>query len=314
LSWAAAAAIAAVLLDPFVDRLARHIRRVPAVLLTFLALGAIGVGTTYSVFDDLQQALNRIETAAPEAAATVEARNDGLGELARDGHLVERVDSFVEILNRRVTGGEEVLRTTAGTAPTYFVGAILTVFLLSYGPTIAGSALAQIRDPERRRRVAAVVRPAVGRARRAIVLTVAVAGLLGLVATIVAQWLDLPAPSAIGFAVGVLALLPHVGLLVGSIPLLLLTVGFRSGSMAIALAVAVVVLQVLDSVLVRPWIAARSVHIGLLVPWVVALLGYSIYGVGGAAYALVVAVFGLTVLDRLDELTRESGGDADADV
>jgi hypothetical protein len=35
------------------------------------------------------------------------------------------------------------------------------------------------------------------------------------------------------------------------------------------------------------------------VPWVVVLVGYAVYGVGGAAFALVFAVFGLAVLDEL---------------
>lgn len=302
LSWAAAAAIAAVLLDPVVDHLARHIRRVPAVLLTFLVLGTVGVGTTYLVFDEVQTALDRLETAAPEAATTVEARDDRLGELARDGQLVERVDSFVAVLRQRVTGGADVLRSTAGTAPTYLVGAILTVFLLTYGPRIAGAALAQDPRADRRRRVGEVVTEAIIHTRRAVVLTVAVALVLGLAATAVAQWLELPAPSALGFVVGVMALLPHVGLVVGSVPLLLLTVGFGSGATAITLGAVVLLLQALDSLCVRPWIARRSVHIGLFVPWVVVLLAYAVYGIGAAAYGLVAAVFVLAVLDRFEDV------------
>lgn len=299
LSWAAASAIAAVLLDPVVENLALRIRRVPAVFLTFVVVGVVGVGTTYLVFDDVQNALDRLETAAPQAAARIEARDDRLGELARDGRISERVDSFVDALNERATGGEDVLRTTAGTAPTYLLCAILTVFLLTYGPRIAAAALAQDRDADRRRRVEAIGVLALQRARRAVLLTVAVAVLLGLIGTSVANWLELPAPAALGFAIAVMALLPHVGLVAGSIPLLLLTVGFRSGTMAIVLGVIVVVVQALDSLFMRPWISRRSVHVGLLVPWVVALLAYAVYGVGAAAYGTIAVVFVLAVLDQL---------------
>lgn len=299
LSWAAASALAALLIDPVVERLAPHIRRVPAVLLSLAALAVVGVGTTYLVFDDVQRALDRLQEVAPEAAASVEDRRDRLGEVARDGQLVARVDSFVEVLERRATGGDDVLRTTAGTAPVYLVCAILTVFLLTYGPRMAAAALAQDPDADRRRRVNAIATLALRRARRAVLLTVGVAALLGLSGTAVADALDLPAPAALGFAIAVLAILPHVGLVVGSIPLLLLTVGFRSGTMAIVLAVVVVVVQVLDSLLMRPWIARRTVHVGLLVPWVVALLGYAVYGIGGAAYSTIAAVFVLAALDQL---------------
>lgn len=299
LSWAAAAAVAAMLLDPLVENLALRIRRVPAVLITFVAVGVVFVGSAYLVFDDVEQALDRLETAAPEAADAIEGRRDRLGEVARDGQLVDRVDSFVAVLKERVTGGEDVLRSTAGTAPTYLVSAILTVFLLTYGPRIAAAGLAQDPNPERRRRVAAIGSLALRRARRAVVLTAGVALLQGLVGMAVAQQLELPAPAALGFSIGVMALLPHIGLLIGSIPLLLLTVAFRSGTMAITLAVLVLVVQVLDSFLMRTWIARRTVHIGLLVPWVVALLGYAVYGIGAAAYGTIVAVFVLAVLDQL---------------
>lgn len=298
LGWAAASAVAALVLDPYVESLARRIRRVPAVLLTFTVVAVIGVGTTYLVFDDIQQALDRLQVAAPEAARAIEARDDRLGEIARDGHLRDRVDSFVTALEERSTGGADVLRTSAGTAPTYFLCAILTVFFLTYGPRTWAAALAQDHDGDRRRRVEAIASMALERTRRAVVLTAGIAVLLGLIGTSLANWLELPAPAALGFGIAVMALLPHVGLVVGSIPLLLLTVGFRSGTTAVLLAVVVVTVQLLDSWFVRNWIARRSVHIGLLVPWVVALLGYAVYGIGAAAYGTIAAVFVLAVLDQ----------------
>jgi len=304
LSWAVAATVAAVLLDPLVDALALRIRRVPAVLLTFLIIGAAAVSSTYYVFDEVQEALERLQEVAPEAAAEIEDRDDRLGELARDGDLVERVDSFVDALRERVTGSDDVLRTTAGTAPTYFVGAILTIFLMTYGPRIAEGALAQIPDDGLRLRVALTVGAAVNRARRAVLLTATGAILLGLAGSIAGQLLGLPAPSAAGVFLGVAAILPHVGIVLGSTPLLLLTVGFRSGTAALVLALVVVAVQVLDSWKVRPAVAARSVEVGLLVPWVVALLGYSVYGIGGAAYGVILAVFALAVLDRLEAAER----------
>lgn len=301
LSWAAAAVAAAVVLDPIVDRLARFLPRVPAVLATLLALAVVGVGTTYLVFDGIEGEINRLQTVAPDAARAVEDRTDRVGELARDFHLQERVASSVDALDTRVTGGGDVLRSTAGTAPVYLVGAILTIFLMTYGPRIAASALSQDPDLARRRRVADTVGPAVRRARLAVLLTVAHASTVGLLVGGVATTLELPAPSAIGFAAAVFSLLPHVGVVVGSLPLLLLTLGFRSGTAALVLTVIVVVAQAVDSLVMRPHIARRSLTIGLFVPWVVALVGYSVYGIGGAGYSLIYAVFALAVLDRLSE-------------
>src|SRR3546814_2698355 len=121
LAWAAAAVVAAVLLDPLVGHLARHIGRPVAVLLGFVGSGALSVGTTYMVFDGVDEALGRLETEAPAAARSVEERTDRLGELARDGNLEVRITDAVEAVRDRATGGADVLRSTAGTAPTYFV-------------------------------------------------------------------------------------------------------------------------------------------------------------------------------------------------
>lgn len=300
LGWAVAATVAAVLLDPIVDRLAGRIRRGPAVVLTFVLIGAVGFGGTYWVADEVQGALERLETAAPEAAASIEEREDRLGEVARDADLVARATSFAEVLKDRVTGGQDVVRSAAGTAPTYFVSAILTIFVMTYGPRIAQAAVDQDPDERRRRRSTLIVSAAAARARRAVLHTAAACFALGLVGTAVAAGLDLPAPSAVGVALGVMAILPHVGVLGGAMPLLLLTVGFRSATAAVVVLVAAVAVQALDSVVMRPRLARRSVEVGLVVPWVVALLGFSVYGIGGAAYGVVLAVFAVALLDRLE--------------
>jgi predicted PurR-regulated permease PerM len=300
LSWAVACVAAAVLLDPVVDRLSRYVRRVPAVLLTFVFLGIVAVGSTYLVFDEVEGAVDRLEAAAPDAARAIEDRDDRIGELARDFDLGGRVDKALTALDDRVAGGEDVLRTTAGTVPTYLVCAILTIFLMTYGPRLARGALEQQPDLVKRAEIAAVVGPAVHRARSAIVFAVTIGLFVALGVGGVAAALDLPAPSAIGFVAGVASLLPYVGITVGSIPLLLLTLGFRSLTAAVVLLAVVLVVQVTDSLVIRPHAARQTVDIGLAVPWVVALLGYAVYGPGAAAFGAMYAVFGLALLDRLE--------------
>ena len=194
--------------------------------------------------------------------------------------------------------------STAGTAPAYLVCAILTIFLMTFGPRMAQAALEQDPDGERRGRTARVIGPAVRNARNAVLLGALEAVVVGLVVAAVATTLDLPAPVAVGFTAGVLSLFPYVGLTLGCIPLLLLALGFRSLTVALVLVVLVLAAQLLDSFLLRPHLAQQSVEIGLVIPWVVALLGYSIYGIGGAVYGTIYAVFVLAVLDQLHRENR----------
>jgi predicted PurR-regulated permease PerM len=123
--------------------------------------------------------------------------------------------------------------------------------------------------------------------------------LVGVAVATAARLLGMPVPAALGLAAGVLAMLPHVGIALGTVPLILLVLALRSDAAAAVTAVVVLAAQLGDSFWLRRRVAARSVDIGLLVPWIVAIVGYTVYGVGGAAYALAFAVFGLALIDEV---------------
>src|SRR5690606_10584594 len=158
--------------------------------------------------------VDRLEETAPEAAAEIEARDDRVGEVARDLRLVERTDDFVAALVERFGegGGQEAIRTGALTAPAYFAAAILTVFLLSYGPAL-GRAVLELLAEERRTTTAAVLGGAARRAHRAGVLTLADAVGVGLLAYAAARLIGLPAPAVLALVAAIAALLPHIGIL-----------------------------------------------------------------------------------------------------
>lgn len=310
LSWAAAAAVVAVLIDPLVSVLGRRISRPLAVLLALLVVGGALFFLVYRATDEVDTGLDRMGEAAQDAATDLERRDDNVGDLARDVDARRRVDDFVEALEARATGGDEVLRSTAGTAPTYLIGAIFTIFLLSYGPRLASAASAQVRDEGRRHRLERIVPHAVARARRAVLFTTGEGIVAGVAVGVAAAALGIPAPAALGLSAGVLMLLPHVGLLLGCLPFLLLVLNELSYSTLFAILLVVVLCQLVDSTLVRPALADRSVHVGLLVPWAVALVGYAVYGVGGAAYSLAFAVFLLALVDERERVALDDAGAA----
>jgi predicted PurR-regulated permease PerM len=299
LSWAVAAAVVAVLIDPVVDVLDRRLPRILSVIIALLVAAVATWGVIYVAFDDLSSGVDRLSESARDAAAELEARDDSIGEAARDVEAERRVDLFVDALDERVTGTEDVLASTAGTAPIYFIGGILTLFFMSYGPRLARSAVDQLPDPRRREGIESVVTRALRRSRRAILLTGAEGVVGGLAVAGAASLLDVPSPAALGLVAGVMATLPHVGLVLGAVPLILLVLALKSEVVTVVTVVVVLACQLGDSFWLRRRISLHSVHIGLLVPWVVALVAYEVYGVGGAAYGLALAVFGLAILDEL---------------
>jgi predicted PurR-regulated permease PerM len=306
LSWAAAAVVGAAVLDPVVEVLAPRIRRVPAVLLCFLVAGTAAVGLAYLVLHDMDQAVDRLAAVAPDAATAIEERDDRLGQLARDMDLTNRVDDFVDALEERFgESGGEAIRSTALTAPAYFAGAILTVFLLSYGPRIGAAAIMQL-PIERRPVVRRVLGRASRRARHAGLLIILDGVVVGVLSWATCRALDLPAPAALGLVAATMAILPHVGILLGAVPVALLALGLSSGPAATAVIAVAIALQALDSLVVRPRID-RYVHVGLLTPVVFLVLAHAVYGVGAAVFGFAYVVFAIAVLDELVQEIAEEG-------
>jgi predicted PurR-regulated permease PerM len=300
LGWAAAAVVVAALLDLPIALLARRIGRVAAVAITFLVVAAVALAIVYGAFDDLQAEIERFQEAAPEAAARLEERDDRVGEIARDFQLTERVERFVdEIEDRFGGGGGGALLASAGSLPTYFVGAILTIFLMNYGPRIVLGGLAQIRDEQRRVMVADILGRALVRSRGAIFAALAQAMLVGIGAWLTCEALDIPAPATVALVVGLLALIPYVGIVVGALLIALLAAGFASVTAAVVVLVGAVALQVFEAREVRPGVDRATMRVGPAVPWIVAVLGYSVYGVGGALYGAAYGVFALAILDAV---------------
>ena len=88
-----------------------------------------------------------------------------------------------------------------------------------------------------------------------------------------------------------------LGIVVGGLPALLLAAGLNGWRDVVILLAAMLVLQVLEIQVVRKRVDRASVHIGPALPAIVALVGYELYGVGGAVYGAAVLVFLIAWLD-----------------
>jgi hypothetical protein len=77
----------------------------------------------------------------------------------------------------------------------------------------------------------------------------------------------------------------------------LLGLGFSSVASVGVLTAVAVALQIVDTLWWRGWVDRRTLHVGPVVPVVVGLLGFEIYGIGGALYAAALAVFALAIAD-----------------
>jgi predicted PurR-regulated permease PerM len=297
IGWAIACTIVAVLLAPLVAYLSRHMPRIVALLLVGATIaGLVGV-LVYGVFDNINSESLRLASQGADAAQRLEERNDRIGEIARDLRLQERANDLEQSIRDRVSSGGEALRSGARTVPTYFVCWILTIFLLLYGARMVQGGLALIRDPRRRVRSEVVLTEAVDNARGYVFASMAQGIIVGLLAAGSALLLDLPAPVIVGLIVGLMSMLPYIGITLGSIPLVLLIAGTRSAVAAAVAFALIVALQVFEVYVVRRRVDGSTLHVGPAVPVIVVAVGYGVYGVGGALYGAAIAVFLLALAD-----------------
>lgn len=299
LGWAAACAVTAVFVAPLVTWLGRWIPRVAAVLLTFVVIGVAAAAIIFGTFDNLDREIGSLQDAAPDATDRLEERDDEIGSAMRDLELSARVENFLEELDGRVGSGSDALAQNALTVPVFFVNAILTIFLLIYGPGIVEGGLSLIADEERRGRAAAVLYEATRLARRTMTAMLGQGVLIGLLVGLVAAGLSLPAPVVLGLVAGVAATLPDVGILLGVLPTVALTGGLESGRAAVAILAAAMVLQALEALHVRHAVDRWGVEVGPAVVWIVVLLGYTLHGIGMAFFGVAFAVFALAVIDQV---------------
>jgi putative heme transporter len=299
LAWAAAAAVAAWLLSGVVDIFGRWVPRGVAVLMTVLGLVLVAGGGWVGVRATLAAEVDELQTALPAAAGDLETRF----RAAADFNLAERTRTFVNDLDDRF-GIHAQLTAAAGTASAYLVSAILMLFLLGYGPRFLSAALRQIADPARRAAVTAVVDQASPAARAYLLIVLLQAIVITAVCSSVFYLLDLPAPFVLGLIVGWLSAIPYFGILLGGLAPLLVAVTEPHLLTYLVLAALLVGLQSVDVFVVRPR-ADRSVRVGPALMLAGILIGFELYGFGGALYGTALLVLFWAVLCAMPDRSTE---------
>jgi predicted PurR-regulated permease PerM len=310
LSWMLAALLIAGLLRPAVLWLSGRIPR--GIAIAVVALGSVAIVgfVGYRGWNDVHQQVELVEREAPRAARDLE-ESDRYGELAHEVELADKVDTFLEDLPGTLQGGSgaDALRSTATRGPVFFATFILMVFFLVAGDRSVRGAVEQIRDPERREVVERVVRRGYRRWWTYLSLLLARAAVVGLLTWGVCRLLGIPAATVLGIWVAAWSLVPSVGIVVGSLAVVLLSIP-ESFTTPFVLLAAVVALQVLDATQLQPRIDRRSLHVGPFLTLLAAVLGLELYGVGGLVGAVALTVLVVAFLDELapsdeSEVTEE---------
>jgi predicted PurR-regulated permease PerM len=301
IGWVVACSVVALLIDPVVDVVARAIPRWLAVIAVLLVVLGVIAALVVGLAHDLLNSIDELKDNAPVAARSLERKYSW----ARDIGVTQRVTDFVNDLDERIR--KETVSKALGTVPSYVVTGILMLFLLAYGRRYFEGFADQF-SPERGQRIRGVGQAAASRGRRYLLVVILESIVAGLVVGLLCWWFDLPAAVSLGFVVGALTVLPLIGIVVGGIPALLLTLGLIGWGHALVMLLVLLVLQTIEALVVRPIVDARTVRLGPTVPIVVGLLGFELYGVGGAVYGIALAIIALAALDAVGRDREASGG------
>ena len=297
IGWAVACTVVATLVGPLVGSMSRVVPRPVALIAVGIAIAALAALLTYHVFDDVETETAKLRDDGIAAAEELEARTDRLGEVARDLGLADRATEFFDAVDERVTSGDDALRTAAGSAPTYFVCWILTIFIVLYGRRLIDGGLGLVRDGRRRDRLEGIVLTGGANAVRYVAASIAQALVVAVVTLIVVLVLDLPAPALTVLLTSTVAMVPYLGILIGAVPLALLAAGLSSPLAGLLVFVGAIVLQTVEAFVVRARVDRRTLHVGPAVPIFVGLIAFEIYGIGAMFYGVVIAVFALAFAD-----------------
>jgi predicted PurR-regulated permease PerM len=307
LSWVVACAVVAALIELIVQWLDKYVRRWIAIILVLLAIaGSAGV-LMFGVFHDLDREVNRLQDVAPVAAHDIE-QSRRFGAVARELHFERRVQEAVDRLREPSSGLAGKAVSSFGT---YTICVILTVLFLSWGPRLAQGGLNQL-SPERRRRIELIGEHAFSRARMYVTLALLQSVLVGIVTFIVCWWADLPAAIPLSLVLTAAALVPAIGILVGSLPILLIAGGLTDGNTTMLLGAAFIAMQVVSTLVIQPRIVREAdLYVGPAVIVIAFLAGFELYGIGGAMYAAALFILGTALIDAAAEILRKEQSETD---
>jgi putative heme transporter len=301
LGWIAAAAALALVISPVVEVPARLIPRPLAVILTLIIgamiIGSIGAG----LIVEIRGQLSLLGEELPAAAAELE-REGGDDGILSEVRFASLVDDLVDQTSGRLSP-EPTVEDAAGTAPAFFLSAVLTIFFLLWARRMFDAFQRQISDEERRDRMARTISAGVRLAQRYLIGAVPLAVGLGVLAGSVAWIAGLPTPLVLGVVMAVAALVPYVGVLFGGLPIIILAAALETLSTTLLLVGTLVALQVASTVVTRTVVETRSFRVGPAVIVVAAMVGSDVYGIGGAFVATVAGVVAMALIEanRHDE-------------
>ena len=106
------------------------------------------------------------------------------------------------------------------------------------------------------------------------------------------------------------SLIPYVGILIGGVSTLLFAVATADTGRIVAVLALLVALQLFEALVVRRRVDPATVYVGPALPLIVMLIGWSLYGLGGAICSVLLLMLASGGGPGGGRSPRRGGGDA----
>lgn len=295
--WLAIATAVAGFFQPAALLLRRSMPGWLAILVVVLAVFAVVGLVGYRGYSEVSTQFTTLRNNAVQAAKDI-SESKQFGQVASEFGLVEKVERFFEAAPFQLSGADNAVdaaQSAASSGGALFAIAMLSLLMLVFGRRLVLSAVVQIEDPDVEARVRTLLLTSYTMSSKYVWLMAARSVAIGLIAGVGSALVGFDAPTAIGVWFAVLSLLPALGIVIAAVPLVALE-SISSVSIAVALFIIAIGLQLADVLLVQTRIEARSVRVGPALTTIAVLVGMQLYGLGGALVMLALVVFSVSVV------------------
>ncbi len=296
LGWLVLALFVAVAMSRPINRLARHIPRGRAILVSYLTLFLVPATIAALIIPTIVDGANQLAQEAPSYVNDLQrsiSKNRKLRKLDNQYGITESLQQQALRLPEKAGDAAGVLRDIGlGVVNSVFAGftiMVLSIFMVASGRGWVLAALDRIRDEDRRQRVQRALETsgdAVGRYVAGVIVQMTIAGVTTF---IVLELLGVPFAAPLALLMALLDAIPLVGATIASVIILVITLFVDVPAATIVWAVFAVAYQQFENYVIQPRIQSRAVDVHPFVVLVSVLFGSSLFGITGALLAIPVA-------------------------
>lgn len=291
IGWIVFSGVIALLLYPALNILDRFLPRGLAVLSLVLFVVVMLALPAYTVVDNVNRQSRNLERTLPQRALELETHGR-FAESFKEFELSSKVRDGIKRVPEILQGGtrEEQIKANADRALAFVAGGVLMLFFLFYGNKLVHGALSVITDKEKHQEVSDMLYRAYARCTRFSWSQIGLSIAAGLTTYGVCRLADIPAAGLFGVWVALWNLVPVFGVVIGSVPIVLLA-GAQSVSRAVAILIFFIVYEICESLARHRLLGPHALRLDSIITILVVFGGIELYGLGGALAGLVIASF-----------------------